>query len=161
ISLRTSLRAAFGVRRSTDLAVQIALRGGAVSGLFVTSASLLGLAGLFAMVLAYKGDFGRDPGAALRLAPKIPFMIAGYALGASFAALLAQIGGGTFAKAADLGADLAGKELGLGEDERENPAVIADLAGDVVGDGAGRAAGVFESTVAESLGAMILGAIVF
>ncbi|MFT3770058.1 MAG: sodium/proton-translocating pyrophosphatase [Minicystis sp.] len=161
ISLRTSVRAAFGVRRSTDLAVQIALRGGAVSGLFVTSASLLGLGGLFTMVLAYKGGFGRDPAAALRLAPKVPFMIAGYALGASFAALLAQLGGGTFAKAADLGADLAGKELGLGEDDRENPAVIADLAGDVVGDGAGRAAGVFESTVAESLGAMILGAIVF
>ncbi|APR79424.1 Pyrophosphate-energized proton pump [Minicystis rosea] len=161
ISLRTSLRAAFGVRRSTDRAVQIALRGGAVSGLFVTSASLLGLGGLFTMVLAYKGGFGRDPAAALRLAPKVPFMIAGYALGASFASLLAQIGGGAFAKAADLGADLVAKELGLGEDERENPAVIADLAGDVVGDGAGRAAGVFESTVAESLGAMILGAIVF
>ena len=161
IATRTSIRAAFGVRRSTDLAVQIALRGGAVSGLFVTSASLLGLVGLFAAVLAYKGGFGAEPAAALRLAPKIPFMIAGYALGASFAALLAQLGGGTFAKAADLGADLAGKELGLGEDDRENPAVIADLAGDVVGDCAGRAAGVFESTVAESLGAMILGAIVY
>jgi K(+)-stimulated pyrophosphate-energized sodium pump len=161
ISLRTSVRAAFGVRRSTDLAVQIALRGGAVSGLFSMAASLLGLGGLFALVLAEKGGFGRDPGAALRLAPKIPFMIAGYALGASFAALLAQLGGGTFAKAADLGADLAGKELGLGEDDRENPAVIADLAGDVVGDGAGRAAGVFASTVGESLGAMMLGAIVY
>lgn len=161
ISLRTGIRAAFGVRRSTDLAVQIALRGGAVSGLFVTSASLLGLGGLFTMVLAVKGGFGQDPAAALRLAPKVPFMIAGYALGASFAALLAQIGGGTFAKAADLGADLGGRELGLGEDHRENPAAIADLAGDVVGDAAGRAAGVFESTVAESLGAMMLGAIVF
>jgi K(+)-stimulated pyrophosphate-energized sodium pump len=161
IGARTGIRAAFGVRRSTDLAVQIALRGGAVSGLFVTSASLLGLGGLFTMVLAYKGGLGRDPAAALRLAPKIPFMIAGYALGASFAALLAQIGGGTFAKAADLGADLAGKELGLGEDEPENPAAVADLAGDVVGDAAGRAAGVFESTVAESLGAMMLGAMVY
>lgn len=161
ISVRTGIRAAFGVRRSTDLAVQIALRGGAVSGLFVTSTSLLGLGGLFAAVLAYKGGFGHEPAAALRLAPKIPFMIAGYALGASFASLLAQVGGGAFAKAADLGADLAAKELGLGEDERENPASVADLAGDVVGDGAGRAAGVFESTVAESLGAMILGAIVF
>jgi len=161
VGVRTGIRAAFGVRRSTDQAVQIALRGGAVSGLFVTSASLLGLAGLFAAVLAYKGGFGREQAAALRLAPKIPFMISGYALGASFAAFLAQLGGGTFAKAADLGADLAGKELGLGEDDRENPAVIADLAGDVVGDGAARAAGVFESTVAESLGAMILGAIVY
>ena len=161
ISVRTSIRAAFGVRRSTDLAVQIALRGGAVSGLFAMSASLLGLGGLFVMVLAVKGGFGKDPAAALRLAPKVPFMIAGYALGASFAALLAQIGGGAFAKAADLGADLGAKDVGVGEDDRENPAAIADLAGDVVGDAAGRAAGVFESTVAESLGAMILGAMAF
>ena len=68
-------------------------------------------------------------------------MMAGYALGASFAALLAQLGGGTFAKAADLGADLGGKESGLGEDDRENPAVVADLAGDIVGDCAGRGGG--------------------
>ena len=65
-------------------------------------------------------------------------MIAGYALGASFAALLAQLGGGTFAKAADLGADLGGMEMGVGEDDRENPAAIADLAGDIVGDCAAR-----------------------
>ncbi len=161
ISVRTGIRAAAGVRRSTDLAVQIALRGGAVSGLFVASAGILGLAGLFAAVLAYKGGLGADPAAALRLAPKIPFMIAGQALGASFAALLAQLGGGTFAKAADIGADLAGKGVGLGEDHPQNPAAIADLAGDVVGDCAGRGAGVFESTVAENLGAMMLGAIVY
>jgi K(+)-stimulated pyrophosphate-energized sodium pump len=161
ISVRTSIRAAFGVRRSTDLAVQIALRCGAVSGLFVTSASLLGLGGLFVTVLAVKGGFGKDPALALRLAPKVPFMIAGYALGASFASLLAQIGGGAFAKAADLGADLGAKDVGVGEDDRENPAAIADLAGDVVGDAAGRATGVFESTVAESLGAMMLGAMAF
>src|SRR4051812_5316728 len=161
IATRTAIRAAFGVRRSTDLAVQIALRGGAVSGLFVTSASLIGLAGLFAAVLAYKGGFGAEPAAALRLAPKIPFMIAGYALGASFAALLAQLGGGTFAKAADIGADLGGKDLGLGEDDPENPAVVADLAGDIVGDCAGRGAGIFEATVAENLGAMLAGALIW
>jgi K(+)-stimulated pyrophosphate-energized sodium pump len=161
IGVRTGIRAAFGVRRSTDQAVQIALRGGAVSGLFVTAQSLLGLGGLLAAVLAYKGGFGRDPAAALRLAPKIPFMIAGFALGASFSALLAQIGGGTFAKAADLGADLAGKECGVGEDNARNPAAVADLAGDLAGDAAGRAAGIFQSTVAETLGAMILGAIVY
>jgi K(+)-stimulated pyrophosphate-energized sodium pump len=161
ISVRTGIRAAAGVRRSTDLAVQIALRGGAVSGLFITSASLLGTGGLFAAVLAYKGGFGAHPAAALRLAPTIPFMIAGQALGASFAALLAQLGGGTFAKAADIGADLAGKELGLGEDDRENPAAIADLAGDIVGDAAGRGAGIFEAAVAENLGAMLLGAMVY
>ncbi len=161
IAVRTGIRAAAGVRRSTDRAVQIALRGGAVSGLFITAAGLLGQAGLFAAVLAYKGGFGAEPAAALKLAPKIPFMIAGYALGASFAALLAQLGGGTFAKAADLGADLGGKEMGLGEDDPENPAVIADLAGDIVGDCAGRGAGIFESTVAENLGAMLAGALVY
>jgi K(+)-stimulated pyrophosphate-energized sodium pump len=161
IAVRTGIRAAAGVRRSTDRAVQIALRGGAVSGLFITSTALLGQAGLFAAVLAYKGGLGAEPAAALRLAPKIPFMIAGYALGASFAALLAQLGGGTFAKAADLGADLGGKDLGLGEDDPQNPAAIADLAGDVVGDCAGRGAGVFASTIAESLGAMLAGALVY
>ncbi len=161
IAVRTGIRTAAGVRKSTDLAVQIALRGGAVSGLFSTAAGLLGQAGLFAAVLAYKGGFGADPAAALRLAPKIPFMIAGYALGASFAALLAQLGGGTFAKAADLGADLGGKDLGLGEDDAQNPAVIADLAGDIVGDCAGSAAGIFESTVAENLGAMLAGALLY
>ncbi len=161
IAVRTGIRAAAGVRRSTDRAVQIALRGGAVSGLFITSAGLLGLAGLFTAVLAYKGGLGAEPAAALRLAPKIPFMIAGYALGASFAALLAQLGGGTFAKAADLGADLGGKGVGLGEDHPQNPAAIADLAGDVVGDCAGRAAGIFESTIAENLGAMLAGALVY
>jgi K(+)-stimulated pyrophosphate-energized sodium pump len=161
IAVRTGIRAAAGVRTSTDRAVQVALRGGAVSGLFINAASLLGLAGLFAAVLAYKGGFGNEPAKALRLAPKIPFMIAGYALGASFAALLAQLGGGTFAKAADIGADLGGKDLGLGEDDRENPAAVADLAGDVVGDCAGRGAGIFEATVAENLGAMLAGALVF
>ena len=161
IAVRTGIRAAAGVRRSTDRAVQIALRGGAVSGLFVTSAGLLGQAGLFGAVMVYKGGLGADPSAALRLAPKIPFMIAGYALGASFAALLAQLGGGTFAKAADLGADLGGKGVGLGEDHPKNPAAIGDLAGDVVGDCAGRAAGIFESTVAENLGAMVAGALVY
>jgi K(+)-stimulated pyrophosphate-energized sodium pump len=161
IAVRTGIRAAFGVRRSTDLAVRIAVRGGAVSGLFVTSASLLCTAGLFTAVLAYKGLFGADPSGALRVAPKIPFVIAGCALGASFAALLGQLGGGTFAKAADLGADLAGKDLGAGEDDRENAAAIADLAGDVVGDCAARSAGVFEATVAENLGAMMIGAVVY
>jgi K(+)-stimulated pyrophosphate-energized sodium pump len=161
VATRTNARAASGARRSLDSALQIAIRGGAVSGLFIVACSLLGLAGLFTAVLAYKGGFGAEPLAALRLAPTIPLMIAGYALGASFAALLAQLGGGTFAKAADLGADLAGKENGLGEDHPQNPATIADLAGDAVGNCASRGAGVFEATVAENLGAMIVGASLF
>jgi K(+)-stimulated pyrophosphate-energized sodium pump len=154
---RTSARAAAAAARSTDLALQIAIRGGAVSGLFLAAAGLLGLAGLFTAVFAYKGGFGAEPAAALKLAPAIPLMIAGFGLGASFASLLAQLGGGTFAKAADLGADLAGRDVGLGEDDRNNPATVVDLAGDAVGDGAGRASGLFESTVAECLGAMIVG----
>jgi K(+)-stimulated pyrophosphate-energized sodium pump len=161
ISTRTAVRAANGARRSVDRALQIALRGGAVSGLFVVAVSLLGMAGLFTAVLAYKGGFGPEPAAALKLAPTIPLMIAGFSLGASFAALLAQLGGGAFAKAADLGADLGGKEAGLGEDDPRNPAAIADLAGDLVGDGASRATGIFASTVAENLGAMVLGAALF
>lgn len=161
IALATGPRVAAGVRRSTDLAVQIGLRGGAISGLVVTSLGLFSTTLLFAAVFASRAGFSADPAAALRLAPTIPFMIAGNALGASFAALLAQLGGGTFAKAADLGADLASASLGLGEDDRENPGAIADLAGDVAGGGAGRAAAVFESTVAENLGAMLVGGLLF
>lgn len=161
ISTRTSARAAAAVRRSVDHALQVAIRGGAVSGLFATATSLLGMAGLFAAVLAINGGFGSEPAAALKLAPTIPWMIAGYALGASFASLLATLGGGTFAKACDLGADLAGKESGVGEDDPQNPATIADLAGDHLGDCAARATGLFESTVAENLGAMLAGSMLY
>jgi len=161
IAARANVRVASGVRRSLDLALQIAIRGGAVSGLFVTSAALLVSGGLFAAVFATKGGLGSEPGEALRLAPSIPLMIAGLPLGASFAALLAQFGGGVFGKAADLGADLASKEMGLGEDDPQNAATIVDLAGDVVADGVGRSTGVFESVVAEVLGAMLVASMVF
>ena len=161
IATRASVRAASGARRSLDLALQIAIRGGAVSALFVTGMSLLGLGGLFAAVFALRGGFGAEPGEALALVPTIPWVIAGYPLGAAFAGLLAQLGGGAFAKAADLGGDLAGSELGLADDDLQSPATIVDLAGDVVGDGAGRAAGVFAGAAAEGMGAMMVGAMLF
>src|SRR5215471_3000954 len=147
ISIRSNIRTASAVRSSLNEALRIAIRGGAVSGLFVVAMSLLGVGGLYAL-LEY---LGHDP-------QKIPFTIVGYGFGASFVALFAQLGGGIYTKAADVGADLVGKvEAGIPEDDPRNPAVIADLVGDNVGDCAGRGADLFESTAAENIGAMILG----
>ena len=147
VSIRANIRTASAVRFSLNDGLQIALRGGAVSGLFVVAMSLLGVGGLYALLEA----LGHDP-------QKIPFTIVGYGFGASFVALFAQLGGGIYTKAADVGADLVGKvEAGIPEDDPRNPAVIADLVGDNVGDCAGRGADLFESTAAENIGAMILG----
>src|SRR5213080_3356283 len=148
VSIRANIRTAAAVRSSLNEGLRIALRGGAVSGLFVVAMSLLGVGGLYALLNA----LGHDP-------QKIPFTIVGYGFGASFVALFAQLGGGIYTKAADVGADLVGKvEAGIPEDDPRNPAVIADLVGDNVGDCAGRGADLFESTAAENIGAMILGA---
>jgi H(+)-translocating pyrophosphatase len=149
ISIRSNVRTAHAATSSLNRALRIALRGGAVSGLLVVGMSLLGVAGLYAIVDAF--------GSAV--AERIPFLIVGYGFGASFVALFAQLGGGIYTKAADVGADLVGKvEAGIPEDDPRNPAVIADLVGDNVGDCAGRGADLFESTAAENIGAMILGA---
>lgn len=161
MTTRASVRAANGARRSLDQALQIAIRAGAVSGVFIVAAGLFAMAGLFSAVFGYKGGFGAEPGAALKLVPTIPLMIAGFPLGASFAAFLAQIGGGTFSKAADLGADVAGLDTGLSDDDPRNPATIADLAGDSAGECAGRAMSVFQGTAAESLAAMFAGGLLF
>ena len=149
VAVRSNIRAASAARSSLNRALQIALRGGAVSGLFVVAMSLLGVGGLYALVDALGVV---EPS-------HIPLLIVGYGFGASFVALFAQLGGGIYTKAADVGADLVGKvEAGIPEDDPRNPAVIADLVGDNVGDCAGRGADLFESTAAENIGAMILGA---
>jgi K(+)-stimulated pyrophosphate-energized sodium pump len=151
ISIRSNLRTAAQARTTLNGALQAALRGGAVSGLLVVAMSLLGVGGLYAIASAM-GATGGD-------ATKIPLLIAGYGFGASLVALFAQVGGGIYTKAADVGADLVGKvEAGIPEDDPRNPAVIADLVGDNVGDCAGRGADLFESTAAENIGAMILAA---
>jgi K(+)-stimulated pyrophosphate-energized sodium pump len=144
ISVRANIRTAAAARSSLGQAVKVALRAGAVSGIAVVALSLLGVAGLYYA-------FGAD-------AQTTPFMIVGFGFGASFVALFAQLGGGIYTKAADVGADLVGKlEAGIPEDDPRNPAVVADLVGDNVGDCAGRGADLFESTAAENIGAMILG----
>ena len=149
VAIRSNIRTAAGATKDLNSAVQPALRGGAVSGFFVVAMSLLGVAGLFAIV--------QWSGVAKDVA-KIPLLIVGYGFGASFVALFAQLGGGIYTKAADVGADLVGKvEAGIPEDDPRNPAVIADLVGDNVGDCAGRGADLFESTAAENIGAMLLG----
>ena len=146
ISIRANVRTANAARTSLGRALVIAFRGGAVSGLIVVALSLLGVGGLFYL---YGGTV--EP-------QKVPFLLVGYGFGASFVALFAQLGGGIYTKGADVGADLVGKvEAGIPEDDPRNPAVIADLVGDNVGDCAGRGADLFESTAAENIGAMILG----
>src|SRR5712692_3534238 len=146
VSIRANLRAASAARSSLARALQLALRGGAVTGLSVVAMSLLGVGVLF---LAFGGM--KDP-------TSVPYQLVGFGFGASFVALFAQLGGGIYTKAADVGADLVGKvEAGIPEDDPRNPAVIADLVGDNVGDCAGRGADLFESTAAENVGAMILG----
>ena len=149
-SIRANIRTASAARTSLDRALKMSLRGGAVTGLVVVALSLLGVSSLFLL-------FGglTDP-------QGVPYQLVGFGFGASLVALFAQLGGGIYTKAADVGADLVGKvEAGIPEDDPRNPAVIADLVGDNVGDCAGRGADIFESTAAENVGAMILGAALY
>jgi K(+)-stimulated pyrophosphate-energized sodium pump len=146
VSIRTNIRAASAARTSLGKALKISLHGGAVTGMVVISLSLLGVGSLFFLFGGLK-----DP-------QHVPYQLVGFGFGASLVALFAQLGGGIYTKAADVGADLVGKvEAGIPEDDPRNPAVIADLVGDNVGDCAGRGADIFESTAAENVGAMILG----
>jgi K(+)-stimulated pyrophosphate-energized sodium pump len=147
IAVQSNSRTASAATRTLGEALMISLRGGAVSGFLVVALSLLGVSFIF---LGYY--IGND-------ISRVPELIVGFGFGASFVALFAQLGGGIYTKAADVGADLVGKvEANIPEDDPRNPAVIADLVGDNVGDCAGRGADLFESTAAENIGAMILGA---
>jgi K(+)-stimulated pyrophosphate-energized sodium pump len=150
IAVKANARCAYAAHSSLKDAVSVALRGGAVPGFLVVALSLLGVAIIY---LAYGGINSPDIA---------PHLIVGFGFGASFVALFAQLGGGIYTKAADMGADLVGKvEAGIPEDDPRNAAVIADLVGDNVGDCAGRGADLFESTAAENIGAMILGIAIY
>ena len=149
IAVRANVRTASAARRSLVEAVQVAMRGGAVSGFLVVALSLLGVWGIFMLYSTVVGDV---------TVAEAPFLIVGFGFGASFVALFAQLGGGIYTKAADVGSDLVGKvEKGIPEDDPRNAGVVADLVGDNVGDCAGRGADLFESTATENIGAMILG----
>jgi H(+)-translocating pyrophosphatase len=150
VSVRTNVRGAAAAKISADEAIKVCLRGGAFSGTLIVSLSLFGVALLYTLIrLCF-------PQLSMVQAPSI---IVGYGFGASFVALFAQLGGGIYTKAADVGADIVGKiDMDIPEDDPRNPAVVADLVGDNVGDCAGRGADLFESTAAENIGAMILGA---
>ncbi len=152
ISVRSNVRTASAAQRSLGEAITVSLRGGAVSGFLVVALSLLGVSGIF---YVYNTLLGNP-------VDKTPFLIVGFGFGASFVALFAQLGGGIYTKAADVGADLVGKvEAGIPEDDPRNAAVIADQVGDNVGDCAGRGADLFESMSAENIGAMILGVAIY
>ena len=152
IAVRANGRTASAAQNSLADAINTALRGGAVSGFLVVALSLIGVSSIFAI---YSRVLGNS-------IDETPFLIVGFGFGASFVALFAQLGGGIYTKAADVGADLVGKvEAGIPEDDPRNAAVIADLVGDNVGDCAGRGADLFESMSAENIGAMILGVAIF
>ncbi|HEY4685466.1 MAG TPA: sodium/proton-translocating pyrophosphatase, partial [Dehalococcoidia bacterium] len=152
ISVRSNVRTAAAAQQSLKAAITVALRGGAVSGFLVVALSLIGVSSIFAV---YSNILDNPPQIA-------PFLIVGFGFGASFVALFAQLGGGIYTKAADVGADLVGKvEAGIPEDDPRNAAVVADLVGDNVGDCAGRGADLFESMSAENIGAMILGVAIY
>ncbi len=156
VAVRSNVRTAAAAERGLGDALMVALRGGAVSGFLVISLGLLGVLSVFTIVFQFAESSVLPPVA------ETPFWIVGFAFGASFVALFAQLGGGIYTKAADVGADLVGKvEAGIPEDDPRNPAVIADLVGDNVGDCAGRGADIFESSAAEIIGAMILGVALF